>query len=358
MKFSIEDLVDLVSDEDDDMEFKAAIAASALEHMHATGTAYNATRNVDATVSNSSADNSSSEMQPPTTSNSFLHDLHAERMQRQQLRQGPPSAITSPLEEAVTMAAPQSPTTLLVASLNVWFDEVLVEERINAMCNLFSTLAPHVIFLQEVTPDMGALLSSTLRTLGYAAANAVTDQAYSELILVKGLPILQYTRHPFERSAMGRHLHVVETEFNGKPLRLATAHLESLAQNRTTRLAQLKWSFSHLLDNSTNQSWVFGGDMNLGSKDVVAVPASVEDAWVASGRPADHQHTWDTTINKNLPNVHFAAKCRFDRLYSHGLRCDGFATFGKEPLSNHSNMYPSDHWGVVASYSSSHNPHQ
>ncbi|RHY33623.1 hypothetical protein DYB32_001500 [Aphanomyces invadans] len=344
MKFSVDDLVDLISDDDEDMDLKAAIAASALEHMQASGQSQEG-RN-DTTRECSSCDLTS----PAPPSNALLRNLHSERMQRRKAQPG-----TTP-SDALLKNTTLTPTSLIVASLNVWFDEVLVEERIDAMCTAFSTLAPHVIFLQEVTPDMSNLLIMKLTRLGYVAANAVTTQAYSELILVKGLPILQYTCHRFANSAMGRHLHVVDTQFNGHALRLATAHLESLAQNKTVRLAQLKWSFTHLLENSSAKStspWVFGGDMNLGRKDVVAIPSAVEDAWIARGRPSAHEFTWDTTVNKNLPNINFAAKCRFDRLYSHGLRCDDFTTFGKDPLVNHSKMFPSDHWGVMATYSSS-----
>ncbi|KAF0692538.1 Aste57867_16350 [Aphanomyces stellatus] len=352
MKLSIDDLLDLVSDDEDDMDLKAAIAASALEHMNATAapTTLGNDDEPKATTINSSSEPSTT---TTTSSNSLLKELHEARARRRPLTAaGAPSSPADTASFADALAADANafppPSSLIVASLNVWFDEVKVEERICAMARLFASMAPHVIFLQEVTPDMDMSLTTHLGRLGYTAANHVV-QAYGEMIfLQKGLPLLGYARHPFDNSAMSRSLHVVETQwFDGTHVRLATSHLESLAQNRTARVAQLKWAFEHLLGQ--DGAWVFGGDMNLSSKDVVNVPSSVHDAWVVTGRNPLHQHTWDTTVNKNLPGVTFSAKCRFDRLYSHRLRCESFATFAKETLPQ-STLFPSDHWGVVASY--------
>ncbi|CAK4881980.1 unnamed protein product [Aphanomyces euteiches] len=338
VKFSIDDLIDLVSEEDDDADLKAAIAASTLEHMNASVAFATHASLSDTNVVNDEA----------KADNNLLKELHRARMERQnQHNHG-----TVHEQDALDMVSTSSePSSLTVASLNVWFDEVAVEARIVAITDIFSKMLPDVIFLQEVTPDMGASFKTKLARLGYTAANDVT-QAYGEMILVKSLPILHYTRHPFTNSAMGRGLHVVETQFQHKRLRLATAHLESLAQNRGRRVAQLKWAFDFLLDD--DGPWIFGGDMNLSSKDVVTVPSNVDDAWIVTGRAPAHQHTWDTTINKNLPNVSFAAKCRFDRLYSHAIHCNSFETFGKTRLVSDPTLFPSDQWGIVAVYATSH----
>ncbi|ETW03602.1 hypothetical protein, variant 3 [Aphanomyces invadans] len=310
MKFSVDDLVDLISDDDEDMDLKAAIAASALEHMQASGQSQEG-RN-DTTRECSSCDLTS----PAPPSNALLRNLHSERMQRRKAQPG-----TTP-SDALLKNTTLTPTSLIVASLNVWFDEVLVEERIDAMCTAFSTLAPHVIFLQEVTPEMSNLLIMKLTRLGPPDSPV-------------HLPPLCKLCHG---STLARGRHAIQ-----RP-RAALGH----SPPREPCSEQNKNS-----SPKSTSPWVFGGDMNLGRKDVVAIPSAVEDAWIARGRPSAHEFTWDTTVNKNLPNINFAAKCRFDRLYSHGLRCDDFTTFGKDPLVNHSKMFPSDHWGVMATYSSS-----
>jgi endonuclease/exonuclease/phosphatase family metal-dependent hydrolase len=234
-----------------------------------------------------------------------------------------------------------------VASLNVWFDEILVRERIDAIVHLVLASGANVVFMQEVTPDMCDSFQVRLNRRGFQAANTV-EQAYGEMIFVKGLPILDYKRYPFPNTRMGRGLHIVETSFQSRRIVLATSHLESLAEHRSIRLAQLDWSMKFLRNRSC--PWIFGGDMNLGNRDKCKLPSEVDDAWLSCGSPSRHEFTWDTTINHNLPGITFNAKCRFDRLFSHGILPRAFSTFGKEALAEHPAMFPSDHWGILATY--------
>ena len=250
---------------------------------------------------------------------------------------------------AASTAEPKGPVTLRVASLNVWFDEVLVSDRIRCMTHTIATLQPHVVFLQEVTPEMCRLFKARMVHLGYVSPGNVVDVAYGEMIfLQRSLPVHHYERVDFPRSTMGRGLHTLETTLGGRRFVVATAHLESLGPNRAVRFEQLDWSFQVLA--MSDHPWVFGGDMNLGNREKAQLPDGVDDAWVACGSDPLHEHTWDTSVNKNLPGVSYVAKCRFDRLFSHGLVPTTFATFGKDVLPTDGTMYPSDHWGVVATY--------
>ncbi|KDO35007.1 hypothetical protein SPRG_01070 [Saprolegnia parasitica CBS 223.65] len=253
-------------------------------------------------------------------------------------------------ESAARTAEPEGPVTLRVASLNVWFDEVLVSDRVRCMTHTIATLQPHVVFLQEVTPDMCRLFKARMVHFGYVSPSDVVDVAYGEMIfLQRSLPVHHYERVDFPRSTMGRGLHTLETTVGGQRFVAATAHLESLGPNRAVRLEQLDWSFQVLA--TSDHPWVFGGDMNLGNRDKAPLPEGVDDAWVACGCDPLHEHTWDTSVNKNLPGVAYVAKCRFDRIFSHGLAPTTFTTFGKDTLPTDAAMYPSDHWGVAASYS-------
>ncbi|OQR82993.1 hypothetical protein ACHHYP_15193 [Achlya hypogyna] len=260
-------------------------------------------------------------------------------------------AASAPAVGAVTetsSGATAPPLVFKVASLNVWFDEVLVADRVRCMVHTIGKLQPHVVFLQEVTPDMCQLFKTRMAHIGFISPCTV-DEAYGEMIFhLRQLPMLEYSRVPFERSSMGRGLHTLVTTVGGRRLVVATAHLESLATNQLVRREQLDWSFARL--SAAHPAWIFGGDMNLGNRDKPALPDDVLDAWVACGSDPAHQHTWDTSVNKNLPGVTFKAKCRFDRIYSRGMTPTSFATFGKEVLPTDSTLYPSDHWGIVATY--------
>ncbi|OQR81814.1 hypothetical protein THRCLA_11380 [Thraustotheca clavata] len=234
-----------------------------------------------------------------------------------------------------------------VASLNVWFDEVLVLDRVRNMVNALGKLKPHVVFLQEVTPEMCRIFKTRMAHLGYTSPSNLDDRPYGEMIFhLRSLPMHDYSYIPFERTQMGRGLHVLETTFWNKRIVVATSHLESLQENRAVRLEQLQWAFDHL---STHDHWIFGGDTNLGNKDKIDLPDNILDAWIACGSERVHQYTWDTSINKNL-QVKYSAKCRFDRLFSHGCTPKNFLTFGKEKLPSHDTLYPSDHWGIMSSY--------
>ncbi|KAJ3195562.1 hypothetical protein HK101_011782 [Irineochytrium annulatum] len=249
------------------------------------------------------------------------------------------------------LAASSEPFNLSLLQFNAWFDPVHTVQRLDAICDIARQCGAHVITLQELTPEMLEYLIPVLTLDGYKTSKSISIQprAYGEGIFVKRPLIMEsYTRRPLQDTIMGRELHVVKAKTpNGKVVSFATVHLESTAEFQKVRLAQLDKTFEDL--NLSGLPWIVAGDTNLGKRDKVILPAGVKDAWVDAGSDRHEEVTWDTRINKNLPDIKFKAFNRFDRIYfaGAGVSVTHFRTVGKSKVPG-TKVYPSDHWGLHA----------
>jgi endonuclease/exonuclease/phosphatase family metal-dependent hydrolase len=139
------------------------------------------------------------------------------------------------------------------------------------------------------------------KLIGYITPSSVPKR-YGVAIFVKKstTTCLGYTQLPFHGSIMGRELIIAKVlTRHGQKINVATSHLESLQENAKERKIQLDYAIHHLA--ALGIPWLMGLDTNFSKKDgVIKLPDGVLDAWVHVGKPAEHEFTWDTTVNKNL----------------------------------------------------------
>jgi endonuclease/exonuclease/phosphatase family metal-dependent hydrolase len=135
---------------------------------------------------------------------------------------------------------------------------------------------------------------------------------------------------------MGRGLVTVDARCEGVPIRVLTAHLDSLREGRRERLAQM----THVLGllRAAPGPALFAGDTNLRDAELATLDlGEVEDAWQAAGAPGAARWTW------RLP--HGTARARFDRVYLKDLDVASFGLLGDRPFGD-SPEPPSDHVAV------------
>ena len=153
-------------------------------------------------------------------------------------------------------------------------------------------------------------------------------------------------RTGFPNSGDARGILAATVTVSGKCLRLVTTHLESGANTHQARCEQCA-------DVLREDAHIVAGDFNLRDSDVVHAQ-NWRDAWVLSGRDADHRYTWDTIRNTRLQAQQrfFVTKTRFrfDRIY---VRNDDTVQVSRFSLITNKvrGTHPSDHFARLASVS-------
>jgi endonuclease/exonuclease/phosphatase family metal-dependent hydrolase len=137
----------------------------------------------------------------------------------------------------------------------------------------------------------------------------VSDSEYFCVVAVRGgLKPTGAWRRPFPGSAMGRALLCLEVDWDGVPLRVCTAHLESLSAGAPERVRQVEAVVEALREHEGPA--LYAGDTNLRDEEPVALGAVV-DAFVAAGSPGTQRATW-------WPWRGTGPRIRFDRLWLGG----------------------------------------
>lgn len=278
--------------------------------------------------------------------NSFLASLHAERMRRRGL-DVPVSASTMDgerrekkrdLARAIATHAAGSKATpetldelrtkrreaetaaraayetvnvengdVRLLTYNVWFGDVATVERLEALGAVITECDPHVLCLQEVTPQALFVLRAQEWWDKYAVGPSPPLQDYFSLMLFKRTvsgPLVKREKHPFRNSRMGRYLDVVSymrDPTSKASLAVGSSHLESYINARETsageRRVQIAECFSWL---NKHGNAVFMGDTNWDDKDGdVPMPEGWCDAWLEL-RPGDPGYTYDAKSNEML----------------------------------------------------------
>lgn len=229
--------------------------------------------------------------------------------------------------------------------------------------------APDAVFLQEVVPANQPIFQLYAKSRGmqiFSGEVAFPGGYFCALLLAPSFKVAEAAVVPFPGTVMGRHLiHVEAWHPQVGDVVVMTSHLESLKPHAEQRKKQLAIVLGELQGGARAMSGAapaprfafFAGDTNLRDPEVGKLPTGAADAWVAAGKPADAQYTWDLLKNKNaiMPDGG-TPRMRFDRGYywappdaQEHWRVAGVSLVGTESsrLPGASRpLWPSDHFGV------------
>src|SRR5262245_5937260 len=220
--------------------------------------------------------------------------------------------------------APAEPTfgapvrSLTAVTWNVWFGELELEARADALLEIVEGCEPDLVALQEVTVNfLPRLLGRRAIREQYWVSDATGASLGSYGVLLFGkVPVPSIRARPLT-SWMGRSLILSEVNFGpgSEPLVFAGVHLESLRHNDLTRGEQLADILPRLRARSSDS--VLVGDFNFCStwtEENERITEDFVDVWPAL-RGIAPGYTVDTDINKmRLHQDGKEKQVRFDRV--------------------------------------------
>jgi tyrosyl-DNA phosphodiesterase 2 len=298
----------------------------------------------------------------------------------------------APRQDSVPTAAAVAPFPLTFLTYNLWFRDLELAARMNAVVRIVEETAPTFIGLQEVIADMLPVLRPKLEALGYTMylQDRVTD--FYGVALCSRVPLQGVTHVPFGNTVMARELlfgQATVTLASGSKCTVivGTAHLESVAEAKSRREVerreQAETAFAALDDavmKGRAACAVFAGDVNWtdpvprGNKWDGAYPlaAGWQDVWLSCpsslrdcGSAQSDGYTYDCISN---PMLSGKLRYRSDRAFVRGSEGNSVSVtsvrlVGTTPIPGltytSTNPYngvvktlpvlPSDHFGVLVS---------
>ena len=234
-----------------------------------------------------------------------------------------------------------------ILTLNTWGVHGPTERRL-ALVEAIRSLKPDILCLQEVTDPK--LLDSFL----YTTRLHLPD---SWLSTVSHFPVLEHRvlsysaispLEPYRRQAL-----LVKLQAGSDPLWVVNTHLAWQAADEATRLAQVEELLTQIAP--LGDRLVMGGDFNA-SPETLVIQGIRDNGFIdlfARFHPHDPGVTWD---NQNpfiqSHSVKFPDR-RIDYLFLHQNLADWADPTGCEVVCrapNPEGLYPSDHYGVLASF--------
>lgn len=290
-------------------------------------------------------------------------------------RPASPTACAAALDTVLAELPEAEPgnAALRVVTWNVWFDRRARFRRWSALLQEALAMSPHVLCLQEVTPELAELIAaSTWLSLRFHCSDL--QHSYDVLTLVRKDLAVRWWAVSIP-TTLGRRCLVADIsaasdppECLGEPshlvgvVRVANVHLESLKENAGMRARQLDVIFPAInpravVDTDDVHLALLCGDFNFCSswdENEHVVQRGFDDVW-ASLRGHEPGFTEDTARNAMLLEAKGKTKqVRFDRVLLRTSEAmpigTGVAEFidllGTEPLAE--DLWPSDHFGLFA----------
>lgn len=204
-----------------------------------------------------------------------------------------PSASAVPSEFRISSTSPAIPLPFLprhhdtfkLLTWNVWFDDLAMSARMDAIGSVILREMPHVVALQEVTADSLDMIRRSEWAKHYHVSSA-PSAPYFTLLATRFKP-LDLSRLPFQ-SQMARDLLCanieVPTSLGLRRISIATSHLESERRNAHMRRQQLDVSLRMLRESKQHtRTALYVGDMNLSGSEGADIPAKHGwiDGWLA-----------------------------------------------------------------------------
>jgi tyrosyl-DNA phosphodiesterase 2 len=261
-----------------------------------------------------------------------------------------------PNEEASTLVR----SSLRVATYNVFFGQNGIRARFRHILDMLPELDADVLCIQEANAEwVEEMTGSEYVQQNYYVSdvNCTTFTSYGVVTLSR-LPMVDLSMWKLP-TKMGRSVLVASYLINGKPISIANVHLESL-NSAPLRKEQLR-IISGILASSPHAALV--GDFNFDSQRnfrmsdlplendcIVEFYPDYVDVWAAL-RPDERGLTFDSEVNRMIPNYE---QMRYDRVLlksaNGNWRPKRIELIGTEPVPHHTNLWPSDHFGLVAHF--------
>lgn len=267
------------------------------------------------------------------------------------LTQGPIELRARWLRRGPHRGIANTTSRLRIATMNVWFGEHYQRLRWEAIFKSLQASDVDIVAFQEVTSSFVRLLARQGWTAGYQWIDdgGVAGGGYGAAILSR-VAVDRAYRIDLP-SEMGRCLLAVEVLDEGQPFTFATTHLESYQKNADYRAAQLQRIQDALLGAPQG---ILCGDLNFCASwqlENDRLSPRFTDLW-SSLRPSEPGYTVDTQGNRMLAGKE-KPPVRFDRLllFSENARWRGetIELLGNQALPGLPTVYPSDHYGLLAS---------
>lgn len=239
---------------------------------------------------------------------------------------------------------------LRVLTYNVWFDPFEQERRTQALLAILRDEAADVMALQEVTPRfLQSLLNDPFIRAHYACSQTkLMGPDRYDVVMLSRLPVRSFTAHRITTDT-GRRLHALQLATTRGSLVIAGIHLESMKERTPTRLTQIAECIP-ILSRAEQSIWL--GDFNAApsSEEDTRILHAFRDTWPElTDQPG---YTRDTTRNLMLAKVKADRHQRIDRVFTRGelFAAQQVRMVGTTPLEGTSDVFPSDHFGLVADF--------
>lgn len=252
---------------------------------------------------------------------------------------------------------------LKILSYNIWFSEMLWEQRTVSLVDVIRKNNPNVICLQEVRPIIFTSLKDQLIEYKYSYPKKVSTR-YGCVIFSK-YKIKRCWKYPFMNSHMFRSLYVVnieipiesnDDEFPFIDVIIATSHFESVfSQHNVEKINQYQYVRKVLdLLSVEYKNIILCADTNVMSYEEDSLNdifVGYIDAWAVNYKTSD-EYTFNSECNpylfSSINKVRYMS--RLDRiLYTcNDFLFNDFHLVGKNTANTDdmSGKEPSDHYGV------------
>ena len=240
---------------------------------------------------------------------------------------------------------------LVVMTYNVLADPIEADKRLKAIIDIILSNQPDIIALQEVAPwFLDGLLNDSQVSAAYEGASfGQSNPAPGGQYILSRYPIRESKAIRLS-GRQGRTAIVVSIDIDGVETLVATTHMESALADGPIRAGQLGELFE--LVEGSNEAIVLG-DFNFGDgeNEESRIPGNFVDAWNEL-RQGDSGFTWNIESSPMAKRGSFPGEQsrRIDRVLfrTATYRADEIRIVGDKPISADGSLFPSDHFGLVA----------
>ena len=258
---------------------------------------------------------------------------------------------TTPPTKPKTIQVSRS-RTLSILTYNVLYDRDQWAVRKAALMQVINTHQSDIMAFQEVSPWFISTLKAQPWSKNYHFSTHGHQGAPGGLLVLSTMPI-QKTSVLNIPSVQGRRALLVKLKWSDtQSISLVNVHLDSYLKDGPSRARQIQAVEEAVRDAPMA---VFLGDMNFGDgeqPETRTLASSWQDPWLVL-HPKENGWTWDRQRNPMADKGSFKGEGnrRLDRiLYRASWRPTSIMRLGDAAVESNPNVFPSDHFGVVAQF--------